>query len=135
VALILTADDDPATRDVVVRILQRAGHRAIPVADGESALREIRRRRPAVVLADIDLPLINGFLLCDEVRRDPLLAQTPVILTTATPDPADRRATEVRATALLVKPFTADDLLIYIDKHLPATPDDAPGGPDADPPG
>src|SRR5687767_4995977 len=62
VALILAAEDDPDTRNLVARILERAGHDVIGVADGESALREIRQHRPDLVLSDVDMPLVNGFL-------------------------------------------------------------------------
>lgn len=117
-ALILAADDDPSIRDVVQRVLRQAGHRVISTADGESALREIRVHRPDLVLTDVDMPLINGFLLCDEVRGDAELRDTPVILVTGVIDPDDHRAVEVGASAVLVKPFTAPDLLRVVGAHL-----------------
>jgi CheY-like chemotaxis protein len=120
VALILAAEDDPATRAGIVRILERAGHRTVAVADGESALRQIRERRPDLVLTDVDMPLINGFLLCDEIRRDPVLHDTPVVLVTGVIDPDDHRAAEVGANAVLVKPYTAADLLEFVQRHLSA---------------
>jgi CheY-like chemotaxis protein len=120
VALILAAEDDPDTRALVTRILQRAGHDVIGVADGESALREIRNHRPDLVLSDVDMPLVNGFLLCDEVRRDPQLRHIPVILATGVIDPDDHRAVEVGAASVLTKPFTAGDLLDRVTRHLPA---------------
>jgi CheY-like chemotaxis protein len=120
VALILAADDDPATREIFIRILEHSGHQIVAVADGESALREIRERRPDLVLTDVDMPLINGFLLCDEVRRDPELRHIPVILVTGIINPDDHRAAEVGATAVLVKPFTGVELVRYVEEHLPA---------------
>jgi len=119
VALILAAEDDPDTRDLVARILQRAGHDVIPVADGESALREIRAHLPDLVLSDVDMPLVNGFLLCDEVRRDPDLRHIPVILATGIINPDDHRAAEVGAAAVITKPFTGGDLLTQVNRHLP----------------
>lgn len=122
VALILAAEDDPDTRDLVVRILNRAGHEVIGVADGESALREIRHHRPDLVLSDVDMPLVNGFLLCDEVRRDPQLRHIPVILATGVINPDDHRAVEVGAAGVLPKPFTGADLLDQVERHLPEVP-------------
>ena len=122
-ALILAAEDDTATREIIIRILRRAGHDVVAVADGESALRQIRDQRPDLVLTDVDMPLINGFLLCDEIRQDPALRDTPVILATGVIDPDDRRAEEVGADAVLVKPFTGRELLSYVDDHLPDQPD------------
>lgn len=120
-ALILAAEDDTATREIITRILRRAGHDVVAVADGESALRQIHDRQPDLVLTDVDMPLINGFLLCDEIRHDPELRDTPVILATGVIDPDDNRAAEVGATAVLVKPFTSRELLAYVEAHL-ATP-------------
>jgi CheY-like chemotaxis protein len=119
VALILAAEDDPDTRGLVARILERAGHEVIPVADGESALRQIRERRPDLVLSDVDMPLVNGFLLCDEVRRDPNLRHIPVILATGVINPDDHRAVEVGAASVLTKPFTGKDLLAHVERQLP----------------
>lgn len=124
-ALILAAEDDPAARAVVVRILERAGHEVIAVADGESALQEIRGHVPDMVITDVDMPLVNGFLLCDEIRQDPRLRHIPVILATGVINPDDHRAVEVGATAVLVKPFTRQDLLDYVDRHLMVAAKDA----------
>jgi len=118
VALILTADDDPAALEIMERILERAGHQVITVADGESALRQIREHRPDLVLTDVDMPLINGFLLCDEVRHDAHLSLTPVILATGVINPDDHRAVEVGASAVLVKPFAGKELLEMVEDHL-----------------
>jgi len=121
-AHILAADDDPATLTVIVRVLHGAGHQVTTAADGETAIRRIRRLRPDLVLTDVDMPFINGFLLCDEIRQDPDLRNTPVILVTGVINPSDHRAAQVGATAVLVKPFSADQLLTQVDSHLLALP-------------
>lgn len=120
-ALILAAEDDPAVREIVVKILERAGHAVHAVSDGESALRDIRRHVPDLVITDVDMPLINGFLLCDEVRRDPALSHIPVILATGVINPDDHRAVEVGANAVLAKPFSGRDLIRYVDEQLSGT--------------
>jgi CheY-like chemotaxis protein len=68
------------------------------------------------------MPLVNGFLLCDEVRRDPLLRHIPVILATGVINPDDHRAAEVGAASVLTKPFTGGDLLDHVTRHLPPHP-------------
>ncbi|GAA2515461.1 response regulator [Pilimelia columellifera] len=121
-ALILAADDDPSAREILTRILTADGHKVETVGDGETALREIRRIRPDLILTDVDMPLINGFLLCDEVRHDGELRHTPVVLVTGVVNPGDHRAAQVGADAVLVKPFTPADLLACVHTHLTAAP-------------
>ncbi|HYN93926.1 MAG TPA: response regulator [Pilimelia sp.] len=127
--LILVAEDEPPVREIIVRVLERAGHRVHPVADGESALRAVREHRPDLVLTDVDMPLINGFLLCDEIRRDPESANVPVVLVTGLVDPGDLRAVEVGASAVLAKPFTGPQLLAMVAEYLPAAGVAGHGGP------
>ncbi|GGK17260.1 response regulator [Pilimelia terevasa] len=117
-ALILAADDEPAAREVLARVLGRAGHQVVTAPDGETALRDFREHRPDLVLTDVDMPLINGFLLCDEIRRDPARPDTPVVLVTGVINPQDHRAREVGASAVLVKPFTPEDLLAAVEQQL-----------------
>jgi CheY-like chemotaxis protein len=82
----------------------------------------VREHRPDMVITDVDMPLINGFLLCDEIRRDAALRDTPVILATGVINPDDHRAVEAGATAVLVKPFTGGDLIAYVEEHLGEPP-------------
>ncbi|GGK01016.1 hypothetical protein GCM10010123_33790 [Pilimelia anulata] len=117
-ALILAADDEPAAREILTRVLTEAGHRVLAVPDGETALRAFREHRPDLVLTDVDMPLINGFLLCDEIRRDPDRPHTPVVLVTGVIDPRDHRAREVGVSAVLVKPFGPADLLTTVAGYL-----------------
>lgn len=122
-ALILAADDEPTVREVLTRVLTRAGHEVLTAPDGETALRMFRTHRPDLLLTDVDMPLINGFLLCDEVRRGRRRPHTPVVLVTGVIDPQDHRARQVGANAVLVKPFTAEELLACVEAQLtPALP-------------
>jgi DNA-binding response OmpR family regulator len=77
---ILLADKDAETLDVTTYALRRYGFEVIAVRDGHMALRCWRESAPDLVLADQDLPGINGFELCREIRQH---SSTPVIILSA----------------------------------------------------
>jgi signal transduction histidine kinase/DNA-binding response OmpR family regulator len=116
---ILLADDNRDMRHYVQRLLQGAGWRVECVADGEAALAAIRRERPALLLADVMMPRLDGLTLVKALRADPALALLPVILLSA------RAGEEARVEGLsagaddyLVKPFTARELLVRVQSHV-----------------
>ncbi len=77
---IIIADDDPAVVWFFANLLREAGAIATETHDGEEALREARRSRPDVVIADILMPKLDGFSLTRELKRDPVLSDVPVVL-------------------------------------------------------
>ncbi|MBX3247908.1 MAG: response regulator [Myxococcales bacterium] len=77
---IIVADDDPAVVWFFAGLLREAGVHAVEVEDGRQALDEARRRRPDVIVSDILMPGLDGLALCRELKRDPGLADVPVIL-------------------------------------------------------
>jgi DNA-binding response OmpR family regulator len=77
---ILLADKDTDTLDVTTYALRRYGFEVVAVRDGQMALRYWRENAPDLVLADLDLPGLNGFELCREIRQH---SATPVIILSA----------------------------------------------------
>lgn len=77
---IIIADDDPAVVWFFANVLREAGAIASETNDGDEALREARRSRPDVVIADILMPKLDGFALTREMKRDPVLSDVPVVL-------------------------------------------------------
>ena len=80
---ILIADDEPSIRETAGYILESEGYTVLLAANGEEALSLIRSRRPAAVLLDIEMPRKNGLQVCQEVKGDPSLRSTYIILLTA----------------------------------------------------
>jgi CheY-like chemotaxis protein len=66
---LLVVDDDEAVRTFLAERLSTIGHRVRSVADGFSALQEIRRQEPEIVLSDLNMPRMSGFELLSVVRR------------------------------------------------------------------
>ncbi|MCB9636319.1 MAG: response regulator [Sandaracinus sp.] len=77
---VVVADDDPAVVWFFAGLLREAGAVAIECEDGREALDEARRKRPDVIVSDILMPRLDGLALCRELKRDPGLADVPVIL-------------------------------------------------------
>jgi PAS domain S-box-containing protein len=102
---VLVVDDEALNVRLATMRLRDAGFEIETAAGGEEALEKARRSVPDAILSDVLMPGIDGFLLCDAVRRDPSLAQVPVVLlSSAYVDEADQAlAREMGANALLLR--------------------------------
>jgi signal transduction histidine kinase len=116
--LIVVADDNADMRQYFRHLLaDRYEVRA--VGDGRQALEATRRSRPALVLADVMMPQLDGFGLLRAIRDDATLASTPVILVSARAGEESRvEGLQAGADDYLVKPFTSRELLARVDAHL-----------------
>ncbi|MBI2932577.1 MAG: response regulator [Planctomycetes bacterium] len=110
--LVLVVDDDPIELKLLQISLETLGFRVVTAANGEDALRLAMRQRPAVVVMDVLMPGIDGFNLCQKIRKDPRLNGLPVILISAAYlDEADRSlATSAGASAFLVRSPDSQEL-------------------------
>lgn len=104
---ILIVDDHPELRKLVALTLG-TGYAIREARDGVEALEKCRDFQPDVVLLDIAMPgTVDGFDVCREIRRDPALADTKVVMLSAHARTADLAAgRESGADAYLVKPFS-----------------------------
>jgi CheY-like chemotaxis protein len=80
---VLIVDDDPDSRRVASKFLMTGNVRVREAEDGESALAEMRRRLPDVVVLDLMMPVIDGFGVLAAMRADPLLSHVPVVVLSA----------------------------------------------------
>jgi CheY-like chemotaxis protein len=76
----LVVDDDPGVRWFFAGLLKEAGALVAEASNGQQALEAARQSRPDIVISDILMPGIDGFMLCQEFKRDVILADVPVIL-------------------------------------------------------
>jgi PAS domain S-box-containing protein len=116
--VIVLADDNADMREYLSRLLGDA-YEVHAVADGQHALEASRQLRPALVLADVMMPRLDGFELLRAIRDDSVLCSTPVILVSARAGEESRvEGLQADADDYLVKPFTSRELLARVATHV-----------------
>ena len=116
-AKILVADDNSNIQKMVGLALKDQGIDVVAVGNGEAAVRKISDVRPDLVLADVFMPVRNGYEVCRYVKEDSSLSHIPVILLVGAFDPLDEQeAQRVGADGVLKKPFVPPDPLISMVK-------------------
>jgi CheY-like chemotaxis protein len=113
----LVADDNSNIQKMVGLALKDQGIDVVAVGNGEAAVRKISDVRPDLVLADVFMPVRNGYEVCKYVKEDSSLSHIPVILLVGAFDPLDEQeAQRVGADGVLKKPFVPPDPLISMVK-------------------
>jgi CheY-like chemotaxis protein len=116
---LLLADDSITIQKVVELILADEDYEIRSVNNGEEALALFASFQPDIVLADTEMPLMNGYDLCERIKQDPATKMIPVIPLTGAFEPLDEaRADQVKADDCLIKPFEAQELIQKIDAAL-----------------
>ena len=116
-AKILVADDNSNIQKMVGLALKDQGIDVVAVGNGEAAVRKISDIHPDLVLADVFMPVRNGYEVCKYVKDDKTLCHIPVILLVGAFDPLDEQeAQRVGADGVLKKPFVPPDPLISMVK-------------------
>lgn len=120
---ILVVDDEPAALTMLELILQRHGYQPLPARDGSEAVDLLQTHRIDLILADVAMPGLNGYQLCQLVKNstEPALALTPFIFVSARSLASDiRYGKSLGADDYLTKPFDVEDLLAVIKGKLRA---------------
>ena len=108
---ILLADDDDTIVTIVQTALRLDGFEVVCARDGEEALRLAREQDLDLVLLDVEMPLLDGFAVCRELRTVPRLASLPILMLTAQRDREGLLTGFAQgATDYLVKPFEVAQL-------------------------
>ena len=128
VRAVLIVDEDPDVRTRVGRALLRAGLQVRECVEGEEALAAAGVERPAAVVLEVELPDVDGFEVCRELR-DRFGDELPVVLVSGTRvTPHDRVAgLLIGADDYLVKPVSADELLVRLRRLLTRAGAGSPG--------
>ena len=110
---LVVAEDDPAVRNAVQRVLELEGYSVVVTKDGVAALDAILSNAPDAVVMDVMMPFSDGLSVCRELRRR--ANRTPILLLTARHEIGDRVAgLDAGADDYLVKPFSIDELLARV---------------------
>jgi CheY-like chemotaxis protein len=105
---VLVCDDEPNLRELI-RVSLGPGYDVYEAADGEEALAVARQVRPDLVILDLMMPKMNGFDVLAELRAEPSLERTRILVVTAQPT-SEEEAREKGADGVIVKPFAPEEL-------------------------
>ena len=115
---VLVVDDDECMGELVRLHLTNAGYEVETAEDAVIALKSIMRRAPALVIADVNMPYLNGLDFVGALKGDPAFRHIPVMFLTTRTD-VDERAREVGALACLRKPLLAPQLIAAVAAVVP----------------
>jgi CheY-like chemotaxis protein len=103
---LLLADDSPAVQKVIDLTFRDEGMEVTTVGDGDAALQKVEQFAPDVILADVFMPGVNGYSLCEQIKQHERFARIPVILLVGSFEPFDEtEARRVGADDVVTKPF------------------------------
>jgi DNA-binding response OmpR family regulator len=117
---VLLVEDDPSLAMGLCDALEFEGFRVVHAARGADAVEQARKHSPDCILLDLMLPDLNGYQVCEQIRRtDP---RTPILMLTARGQEADKiRGLDVGADDYVTKPFSVGELLARIRAVLRRT--------------
>ena len=109
---VLLADDDPGLRRLIGTTLGTDDFDLLQAVDGEEALRIARQQHPQLVLLDVNMPKMDGFEVCRQLKAQPETSSIKVVMLTARATEVDRaRGQEAGADDYFIKPFSPVQLL------------------------
>ena len=116
--VVLIVDDDPFIRKLILTTLEGVSSFELhEAADGEEAVQVARREGPRLVFLDIDMPRLDGIEACRQMRTEPAMRGSKIVMLTASADASARsRAEAAGADRFLTKPFSPLDLLRLVDE-------------------
>jgi DNA-binding response OmpR family regulator len=115
-AYVLVVDDDPAIRGLVADALRSEGYTVDLAAHGREALEAMRARKPATIVLDLMMPVMDGFSFIEACHKEQLCTGVPIVVISAVQD-ALKRIEEVEVHACIAKPFDLDDLVRLVGRY------------------
>lgn len=118
-ARILTADDSYAIRRPLEAMLTELGHQVFAFEDGKQALDFARKEAVDLVITDINMPVMDGFVLISSLRRLEAYKTIPILmLTTESSEEKKTKAKRLGATGWLTKPFSVERIQQALKKTI-----------------
>lgn len=116
---IMIVDDTPENLKLLAGVLKEEGYKVRAVLSGQMALTAARAAAPDLILLDINMPGMNGYEVCGQLKADPQLQHIPVIFISALASEVDTvRVAEVGAIDYISKPFRFDEVLRKVADYL-----------------
>ncbi len=117
---VLVADDRAVCREFLRIALESGGYSVCEAGDGLEAVRIARQMEPDLILLDLQMPVLDGFGVLEQLRADPRFASLPIVAVTANAMQGDReKALSAGFTGYLSKPVTLAALRQALARLLP----------------
>jgi len=117
---VLVVDDTSGNRQMLQSFLRKLGCQSTTAEDGAQAVEACRREMPDLILMDVMMPVMDGLTATREIRRRPEWKKMPVIALTAKAMPDDRqKCVEAGANDYIAKPLDVDKLVSLVKVWLP----------------
>ncbi len=111
---VLVVEDDPSVRGLLQTLLVAEGYEVSTASDGLGGLGQIAATAPALVLLDLMMPDLGGVRVIEELRSDPELARTPVLVVTGHEDAVPDMRARLGDDNVFLKPFAVAELLTRV---------------------
>ena len=114
--MILIIEDEESIQNIIKAFLEDAGYTVVLAADGLEGIEQFRANKPDLVLLDLMLPKIDGFAVCEILRKE---SQVPIIMLTALDDDASQmKGFDALADDYITKPFSMPVVMKHIEAVL-----------------
>ena len=121
--VVLVVDDSPTVRKIVQLTLQRERIRVVTAGDGLSALAAVSDEEPDLILLDVMLPRMDGYNICQVIRKNMAYRDTPIIMLSGKDGLFDKmRGKLAGSTEYITKPFDSAELVQTIKRYLDSVP-------------
>lgn len=118
-AKVLIVDDSKESIDLLEYFLKPAGYNLLKAYDGPSAIELVKKDTPDIILLDVMLPKLNGYQVCEKLKKDRSTFHIPIIMITVLKELKDKiKALEAGADDFLSKPFDSVELLTRVKSLL-----------------
>lgn len=123
-AKILVVDDDPDFVAATKVVLESKPYEVIVAYDGDEGLKKAKEERPDLILLDIIMPLKDGFVVCEQLKKDPHLSSIPVLMVTSFGERVSEtslalsQGLTLEAEDFIDKPISPAELLIRVERLL-----------------
>lgn len=116
---VLVVDDTPANLSLVLDALSEAGHEILVAENGRSALALLEHTTPDLILLDVVMPGMDGFVTCERIKQNPAHQGVPILFMTALDTPDEKlRAFAAGAVDYILKPVYPAEVLARVTTHL-----------------
>jgi CheY-like chemotaxis protein len=117
---VLVIEDNEQNLYLTTFILEKHGYEVIQARDGREGIDQAGRVKPALILLDIQLPVMDGYAVAKELRSNPDMVDIPIVAVTSYAMAGDRERTlEAGCTGYIEKPINPDTFMAEISRYLP----------------